>query len=74
MVVNTLAANEKYLVLHRDNLTISIQIQLSLKKRNVSEFFRTLLKFRLNFKHFERKDDLHSFFVSKTRDPENLFR
>ena len=74
MVVNTLAANEKYLVLHRDNLTISIQIQLSLKKRNVSEFFRTLLKFRLNFKHFERKDDLTSFFVSKTRDPENLFR
>ena len=36
LLCNTLAANEKYLVLHRDNLTIPIQMQLSKKQKTFS--------------------------------------
>ena len=39
LVVNTLAADEKYLVLTRENLTIPIQMQLSEKQKKFSEFF-----------------------------------
>ena len=55
----TLAADEKYPVLNRDNLTTAIQIQLSHKQKNFSQFFAALLKFSLNFNHFEKKDDPH---------------
>ena len=34
-----LAADHKYLVLNRDNLTISIQMQLSQKQKTFSQFF-----------------------------------
>ena len=36
LLLNTLAADEKYLVLHRDNLTIPIQMQLSPKQKTFS--------------------------------------
>ena len=52
LLVNTLAADGKYLVLHRDNLTTPIRIQLSEKLKAFCEFFAAFLKSRLNFKHF----------------------
>ena len=55
LLVNTLAINEKYPVLNRDSLRILIQMQLSQKQKNFSEFFLALLKSRLNFEHFEKK-------------------
>ena len=39
LLVNTLAADEKYPVLKRDNLTIPIQMQLSKKEKNFLKFF-----------------------------------
>ena len=53
LLVNTLSPDEKYLVLHSDNLTVPIQIQLSQKQKSFSQFFAACLKFRLNFKNFE---------------------
>ena len=53
LLVNTLAADKKYPVLNRDNLTIPIQMQLSQKQKTFSQFFAAFLKSRLNFKHFE---------------------
>ena len=53
LLVNTLPTNEKYLVLHRDNLMIPIQMQFSKKQKTFSEFFAAVLKSVLNFKHFE---------------------
>ena len=47
--VNTLATNEKYPVLKRENLTIPIQMQLSQKQKTFFEFFAAFLKFGLNF-------------------------
>ena len=61
-VVNTLTVDEKRYLLHRDNLTKPIQMQLSQKKRSLSPFsffFFAFLKSILNFKHFQKKDDPH---------------
>ena len=39
LLVNTLAADEKYPVLNRDSLTIPIQMQLSQKQKKFSQIF-----------------------------------
>ena len=61
LVVKTLARNEKYLVLQRDNLLIPIFMQLSMKQKTFSNFFTAFLKSIGNFEPFEKKDDPHSF-------------
>ena len=63
-LVNTLASDEKYPTLNRDNLTIPIQMQFSQKQKNFSTFFAEFLKSKFNFEHFEKKDDPHTFFIS----------
>ena len=74
LLLNTLAADEKYPVLNRDNLTIPIQMQLSQKQKTFSEFFAAFLKFRVNFEYFEKKDDPHRFFIFEVTDSENVVR
>ena len=74
LLVNTLATDEKYPVLNRDNLTIPIQMLLSQKRKIFSEFLAAFLKSRLNFEHFEQKDDPHRFCISKITDSENVVR
>ena len=60
MFVNTLTVNDKHYLLNRDNLIQPIQIQLSQKQENFSQYFFAFLKSILNFKHLPRKDDAHS--------------
>ena len=67
LLVNTLAADEKYPVLNRDNLTIPIQMELSQKQKTFSEFFAAFLKSYLNFERFEKKLTLIAFVFSKLR-------
>ena len=74
LLVNTLAAKEKYPVVNRDNLTISIQMKLSQKQKTFSEFFAAFWKSGVNFECFEKKDDPDSFCISKIRDAENVVR
>ena len=74
LLANTLAADEKYPVLNRDNLTIPIQMQLSQKQKTFSEFFAAFLKFRVNFAYFEKTDDPHRFFIFEVTDSENVVR
>ena len=45
LLVNTLAVAEKYLLLHRHNSRIPIQMQLSQKQKIFSQFFAPFLKF-----------------------------
>ena len=71
LLVNTLAADEKYPVLNRDNLTIPIEMQLSQKQKTFSEFLAAFLKSWLNFEYFEKKDDPHRFCISEITDSEN---
>ena len=74
LFVNTLAADEKYAVLNRNNLTIPIQMQLSQKQKDFSELFAEILESKINFEHLERKDDPHSFCISKNTYSENVIR
>ena len=74
MAVNTLAADEKYPVFNRDNLTIPIQMRLSQKQNTFSQFKAAFLKSRLNFKYFEKKDDPDRFCFSEFMDSENVVR
>ena len=61
LLVNKLAADEKYPVLTRDYLTIPIQMQLSQKQNTFSQFITVFLKSRWNFEHFEQNYDPHRF-------------
>ena len=60
MFVNTLTVNDKHYLLNRDNLIQPIQIQLSQKQENFSQYFFAFLKSILNFKDLPKKDDPHS--------------
>ena len=74
LIVKALAANEKYPLLKRDNLTIPFQMQLSQKQKTFSEFFAAFLKFRVNFEYFEKTDDPHRFCIFEVTDSENVVR
>ena len=65
LLVKTLADNEKYSLLHRENLTQPIQILLSQKQKTFSEFFSEFSKSTLYFEHFQRKDHPHSRIISQ---------
>ena len=43
-------------------------MQLSQKQNNFSEFFVRFLKSRLNFEHFQKKDDSHYSDISEIPD------
>ena len=58
--IDTLTAYGKYPVQDCENLPLPIQMQLSEKRKTLSEYFVPFLEFTSNFKHFERKDDPHS--------------
>ena len=68
-----MAADEKYLALQRDNLTIRIQMQLYQKQKAFSKFFATFLKSSLNLKHFQWKDTLHRFCILKRQASEDAW-
>ena len=70
----TLATDEKYPVLNRENLTIPIQMQLSPKQKTSSQFFAAFLKSRLNFEYFDKKYDPHRICISKITASENVVR
>ena len=63
--VHTLTTNHKYSLLNRDNLTQQIQLILSLKPKQFSEFFSAFLKSTLNLEHFQKNDDPHSRCISE---------
>ena len=67
-LVNTVASDEKYPALNRDNLMIPIQMQMSQKQKHFSVFFAEFLKSKFNFEHFEKKDDPHTFCISDITD------
>ena len=55
LLLSTLAADEKYLLLHSDNLTIPIQMQLSEEQKTFSWFFAAFFKIYLKFWTFWTK-------------------
>ena len=69
---NTLTANDKYPVRDFVNLSSPIQMQLSIKSTIFSDFFVSFLEYTSNFRHFEKKDDGHSYFISEMTDCDRL--
>ena len=68
LFLNTLTANDRYPLLDRDKLRQPIQMQLSQKLSTFSQFVSAFLKGRLNFEHFQSKDDPHSWCILKTEE------
>ena len=58
--VYTLTADDKYSLLNRESLTEPIQMQLSQKQKTFSQYISAVLKCKLNFEHFQKKDDPQS--------------
>ena len=55
LLVQTLAADEKYPVLKRENLTIPIQMQLSQKENTFPQFLAAFLKSNLYLEYSQKK-------------------
>ena len=59
-----MTADGKYSLLNRDNLTQPIPTLLSQKQKAFFQFFLAYSKSTVNFEHFQKKDDPHSWFIS----------
>ena len=68
--LNTLTANDTYSLNSKDKWMQTIQMHLSEKENNSSEFFSPFFESALNFKHFQKKDDPHSLCISEITDHE----
>ena len=60
LFVNTVTADDKYSLFNRDNLRQPIQVQFPQQQKTFSQFFSAVSKSRLNFEHFQKKDDPHT--------------
>ena len=72
MFRNTLTANDKYPFRDLENLLSPSQLQLSLQPKSLSDFFVPFLESTSNFKHFEKEDDCHSYFITEITGCERL--
>ena len=63
--VNILKSVDKYSLPNREYLMQPIQIKLSQKQKTFAWFFSAFSKSKLNFEHFQKKDDHHSSFISE---------
>ena len=72
MFRETLNENDKYPVRDCENLSSSIQMQLSLNPKSFSGSFVPLLESTSNLKHFEKKVYRHNYFISEITDCQRL--
>ena len=74
LLINTLAVDEKHYLLTRENLTQTIQIQLSQKQKTFFLFVFAFLKSKINFKHLLKNMTLVADVFSEKLGPENMVR
>ena len=60
-----MSAVDKCSLPNTDNSMQPIHIQLSQKLQTFSQLFPAFSKSRLNFEHFQKKDEAHSLFISQ---------
>ena len=72
LFVNLLTADEKYSLLNRDYLSQHFQIQLSQKRKMLSEFFFAFSKSRLNLNTFRKKMTLIADVFLNLRTAKNV--
>ena len=59
--LNTLTANDKYSLISKDKWMQTIQMHLSQKPKNLSQFFSLFFESALNFEHFQKKMTLIAY-------------
>ena len=69
-LVNTLTADDKYSLRNSGILLEQIKIQLSKKQVLLFEYFSLFLKSTSTFKHFFKKDDPQSLYISDVTECE----
>ena len=74
LFVNTFIAYEKSSVLNREYLKYPIHMELSVKRKKISEFFSPYLKSRLNFEHIQKKMTLMANVFPKLWTSQNVVR
>ena len=67
-----MTANNKYPVRDCENISSPIQMQLLLKPKTFSDSFLPFLEPTSNFKHFEKEDDRHRYFISEITNCQRL--
>ena len=70
MFRNTLTANDNYPVQYFGSLPSPTQGELYLKPTIFADFFVPFLESISNFKHFGKKDDRHTYFISEITECE----
>ena len=65
LFVNILGGVDKSSLPNREYLMQPIQMQVSEKQKTFSRFLFEFSKSKLNLKHFQKKDDPHSLFISE---------
>ena len=74
LLINTLTVDEKHYLLTRENLTQTIQIQLSQKQKTFFLFVFAFLKSKINLKHLPKNMTLRADVFSEKLGPENMVR
>ena len=74
LLINTLTVDEKHYLLTRENLTQTIQIQLSQKQKTFFRFVFAFLKSKINLKHLLKNMTLIADVFSEKLGPENMVR
>ena len=70
LFLNPLTANDKYSLNSKDKRMQKLQMHLSQKENNFSQFCSPFFESALNFEHFQKKDDPHSLCISEITDHE----
>ena len=73
LFVNIFTADDKYSLPNRSNLTQLIQMILSLREKSFVNFFSGVLKYRLNFEHFQIKEMTRNQFRCNYQKDKKLF-
>ena len=72
MFCNTLTVNDNYPIQDYGNLSSPIEMQLYVKPKIFSDSFAPFLESTSNLKHFEKKYDPHTYFISEITECERL--
>ena len=72
--LNTLTTGDNYSLVTRDNWMQTIQIHLSQKQNDFSQFFAAFFEFALNFECFRKKMTLIAYVFPKLPITEDVLR
>ena len=72
--INTWTANDKYSLISKDKWMQTIEMHLSQKQNNFSEFFSAFSESALNFEHFQKKKTLIAYVFPKLPTTKDVLR